>query len=215
MRHAAGLLRAGRRLALAAVPASALGCAQPGLPDPSATAAELERAVAAGDEGALTELMSEGARVELGEGAARRLLREQRRELGELGARFGAQGAEPRVTVSVALEEGREATLSFEQGRYRIDAAGVLPSSAGTVPAALAELRAALEQRSFAALYGLLSVEARRALERELTSLVEALASPQALDVRVEGDDATVQLGGGHWVKLRREGGAWRVSDFE
>ena len=32
---------------------------------------------------------------------------------------------------------------------------------------------------------------------------------------RVRGDEAEVQVPGGHWVRLKQEAGIWRVRDFD
>jgi hypothetical protein len=60
-----------------------------------------------------------------------------------------------------------------------------------------------------------LSPSTRSAVESDLRSLVDGLAQPDGLDVQVSGDVASVQLQGGHSVKLRREAGVWKVEDFD
>jgi hypothetical protein len=35
------------------------------------------------------------------------------------------------------------------------------------------------------------------------------------LDVKVSGDNAVVDVPGGHQVKLRRQGGVWQILDFD
>jgi hypothetical protein len=80
---------------------------------------------------------------------------------------------------------------------------------------ALDGLRRALARRSYPALLRVLSAESRGAVETDLRALAAALENPATLDVKVEGDRADVDVGGGHRVTLRREGGTWRVEDIE
>ena len=53
------------------------------------------------------------------------------------------------------------------------------------------------------------------AIEGDLRSLVVGLEHPEGLEVNVAGDAATVQIPGGHEVKLKREAGVWHVEDFD
>ena len=59
-----------------------------------------------------------------------------------------------------------------------------------------------------------LSAETRGALESDVSAIVRGLEDPETLDVEVEGDEAEVELPGGHVVKLKRESGIWRVEDL-
>jgi hypothetical protein len=60
-----------------------------------------------------------------------------------------------------------------------------------------------------------LSPATRAAVEADLRSLVSGLEKPETLQVQTNGDSATVQVPGGHRVRLKREGGIWRVDDFD
>ncbi len=55
----------------------------------------------------------------------------------------------------------------------------------------------------------------RAAVERDLRSLVEGLERSETLPIQVAGDAASVDVPGGHHVRLRRDGGLWRVDDFD
>jgi hypothetical protein len=44
---------------------------------------------------------------------------------------------------------------------------------------------------------------------------VNGLERAETLHVLVTGDAAVVTVPGGHTVKLRRDGGVWRVDDFD
>jgi hypothetical protein len=60
-----------------------------------------------------------------------------------------------------------------------------------------------------------LSPATRAAMENDLRALVEGLNEPGTLPVKANGDAAVVNVPGGHQVKLKREGGVWRVEDFD
>ena len=105
--------------------------------------------------------------------------------------------------------------LDVEEGGFRVSSADGLPAAARSPAAALEQLRRALARRSYAELMRVLSPATRSAIESDLRSLVDGLSHPEGLDVQVSGDVASVQIQGGHFVKLRRDGGIWRVEDFD
>jgi len=59
------------------------------------------------------------------------------------------------------------------------------------------------------------SAATRSSMENDLRSLVDGLDEPGTLDVKVSGDEAQVPVPGGHHVKLKRDGGVWRIEDFD
>ena len=65
------------------------------------------------------------------------------------------------------------------------------------------------------ALMRVLSPATRSAIESDLRTLVDGLSRPEGLNVQVSGEVAAVQIQGGHLVRLRREGGVWKVEDFD
>ena len=84
-----------------------------------------------------------------------------------------------------------------------------------TPEAALDQLRRVLARRSYAGLLRVLTPRTRAMIEQDLRSLVDGLDKPDTLAVHVAGDSATVIVPGGHHVRLRRDGGVWRVDDFD
>jgi hypothetical protein len=44
---------------------------------------------------------------------------------------------------------------------------------------------------------------------------VTGLEHPETLPVQVSGESATVAVPGGHHVRMKRDGGVWRVDDFD
>ena len=60
-----------------------------------------------------------------------------------------------------------------------------------------------------------LSPTTRASVENDLRALVDGLSEPERLPVQLSGDAAVVPVPGGHQVRLKREGGVWRVEDFD
>ena len=93
--------------------------------------------------------------------------------------------------------------------------AGALPGGARTPEQALDQLRRVIARRSYAGLMRVLSPATRAAIEQDLRSLVDGLEHPETLPVQVTGDTALTNVPGGHRVRLKRDGGVWRVDDFD
>jgi hypothetical protein len=144
-----------------------------------------------------------------------RLVADERAELSEQAKTLRRRGFAVRARALVRYADGEIATLALERGGFRVAAADALPARARTPVEALAALRRVLARRSYAGLMRVLSPATRDAIEEDLRQLVEGLERPEGLQVHVAGDVATVQIPGGHEVRLRREAGFWRVDDFD
>jgi hypothetical protein len=192
-----------------------VACSRPAVPDPRAAVDAYAKALARGDADAVYRMMTVESRREYGLDGTRRLLSDARQELAQEGRALARAPGEIRTVATVRFVDGERAELVLERGKLCIRTADVLPYAARTPEEALASLRAALGRRSYPALVRVLSSESRSAAEQELRALVEGLENPDALDVRVRGDEAEVQVPGGHSVKLRREAGIWRVRDVD
>lgn len=203
-------------LSLAALAAlAALACSRSALPDPNDAATEYARAAERGDADAIFDMLTEKARVAQGKEGTRRLVNDSRAELSRQGRALASPQAKVKMGARLRYADGEQVELDVEQGRFAIRSASVLPTGARTPAQALAELRAALARRSYAALIRVLSSETRSAMESDLRSLVEGLEQPETLDVKVSGDSAEVEVPGGHRIRLKREGGTWRIEDFD
>lgn len=200
---------------LVALWAAVAGCARPSLPDPRDTARAYADAVARGDAERVHALLTRASQRDFGrEGTARRV-REERAELAANARALSAPGLRVEATATIPLTNGDDVELTLEGEGFRVDAAETLPSAARTPAEALEGLRQALGRRSYAALLRVLSAETRFAIETDLRALAAGLGDPRSLDVRVNGDRAEVELPGGHSVRLKREGGIWRVDDVK
>jgi hypothetical protein len=200
-------------VALASLGAGA--CARAAIPPPEATAAEFARAARQGDSEAVYALLSREARERYGSSGVRERVRDAK---GELVRRAQALEKGPLVVqqqAEVRYLDGESARLTVERGGFRISSASGLPERSETPAEALESLRRALARRSYAQLSRVLSAETRSALERDMSSLVIGLETPETLPLEVDGDRAEVSIPGGHKVWLRKESGTWKVHDFE
>ncbi len=195
--------------------ATALGCARSALPDPEATVLAYAEAARHGDAEAIHAMLTTESQQAFGLEGTRRLVADSSVEMVRQGEALSADQIRIEAEAIVRLADGERATLVVEDGAFRIASAGVLPAGARTPAEALAELRQALARRSYASLLRVLDSDSRGALEDDLRTLVMSLDEPDTLDVKITGDAAEVSLPDGHWVKLKREAGVWKVEDFD
>jgi len=203
--------------ALALVAAlAALGCGITRIPDPKDAVASYAEAAARGDADAIYEMMSEKGRRALSREEVRKIVADEKAELVDQGKAVTAAGVTVKSRARVRFADGEDATLVLDrEGTFRIASADALPAGARTPEQALEQLRRVLARRSYAGLMRVLTPATRSAIESDLRSLVVGLENAEGLEVQVAGDAATVQIPGGHEVKLRREAGVWHVEDFD
>ncbi|HEY0462574.1 MAG TPA: hypothetical protein VGC79_00115 [Polyangiaceae bacterium] len=202
-------------LGLAPLVGLAVGCAEARLPDPKLAAAEYAAAARAGDSERIYALLSAEAQRDYGRQGTRRLVYQAKLELSRQGAALLSPASRVQASAEIRFEDGESALFDLEDGAFHLSSLGTVPSRPRSPSEALGDFRRALARRSYPALLGVLSAETRQALEGDLKSLVEGLENPETLDVKVSGDNAVVQVPGGHQVKLRREAGVWHVQDFD
>ncbi len=202
-------------LGLAPLVGLAVGCAEARLPDPKLAAAEYAAAARAGDSERIYALLSAEAQRDYGRQGTRRLVDQAKLELSRQGAALLSPASRVQASAEIRFEDGESALFDLEDGAFHLSSLGTVPSRPRSPSEALGDFRRALARRSYPALLGVLSAETRQALEGDLKSLVEGLENPETLDVKVSGDNAVVQVPGGHQVKLRREAGVWHVQDFD
>ena len=191
------------------------GCAGHAVPDPKSAADEYASAAARGDADAIYEMMKMSAQKSRSRDDVRLLVKEQRGELSEQAKLVTARDARVEATARLRYEDGEEAQLELRDGRFWITSSGALPGGSRTPEQALDQLRRVLARRSYAGLMRVLTPTTRAAIEQDLRSLVTGLERPETLHVQVTGDAAVVTVQGGHTVKLKRDGGVWRVDDFD
>ncbi len=197
--------------------APAAGCGAGNLRDPRDAVSAYAQAAARGDADAIYEMMSDRARRALSREEVRRIVADEKAELVDQSkALTTGAGLVVKSRARVRFADGEDATLVVDgDGAFRIATADALPAGARSPEQALEQLRRVLARRSYAGLMRVLSPATRSAIEGDLRSLVIGLEHPEGLEVNVAGDSATVQIPGGHEVKLRREAGVWHVEDFD
>ena len=193
----------------------AAGCAEARLPDPKHVAARYAEAARAGDAERIFALLSAEAQRDYGRQGTRKLVEQAKGELNRQGAALLSPASRVQASAEIRFEDGESALFDLEEGAFHLSSLGTVPSRPRSPSEALGDFRRALARRSYPALLGVLSAETREALEGDLKSLVEGLENPDTLDVKVSGDNAVVEVPGGHQVKLRRESGVWHIQDFD
>ena len=198
-----------------AIGLSTWGCASQRLPDPKVTARAYASAALRGDADAVYALLTPEGQRALGPDGTKQLVKESRAEISRTAR--AVQGEEARVEASAETRftDGESAILVLEEGRFLVDATSLLPARPRTPGQALSGLRRALSRRSYPALMAALASDSQGAVEADIGALVSGLEHPETLDIQVNGDVAEVQLPTGHLIKLKREGGIWRVLDFD
>jgi len=121
---------------------------------------------------------------------------------------------ERRALVTLGGEEGtvRALVLVEEDGALRVEAGVLGVPSLDTPERAIAALHRALAREISLGPGALLVEEERRAWLEERVRYRDGTASPDALDVRVQGDSATATTPLGDEIVLLREGAEWRVA---
>jgi hypothetical protein len=190
-------------------------CASSEVPDPKSAADTYAAAAARGDAEAIYDMMTTSAQKERTKDDVRKIVLDQKAELAEQAQAIRSKDARVEATARLSFEDGEEAALELKDGRFFVTSAGALPGGARTPEQALDQLRRVVARRSYAGLMRVLSPATRAAIEQDLRSLVDGLDKPDTLQVSVTGDNATVSVPGGHHVRLKRDGGVWRVEDFD
>ncbi len=194
----------------------ALGCSPSAIPNPREAVSAYAAAAAKGDADAIYEMMSDKSRRSLSRDEVRKIIAGERAELVDQSKAITAPSVVIKSRARVRYADGEDTSLDLdEQGVFRISSADALPAGAKTPEQALEQLRRVLSRRSYAGLMRVLSPATRSAIEGDLRSLVVGLEHPEGLEVNIAGETATVQIPGGHEVKLKREAGVWHVEDFD
>jgi phosphoglycolate phosphatase-like HAD superfamily hydrolase len=194
---------------------STQACVSAGVPDPHDAARSYAEAAVRGDAQALYAMMTAESQRARSKDDIRNVVAGERDELAEQGRELARPDVRVEATARARYADGEEAALDLRDGRYGVTATGALPGGGRTPEEALDQLRRVLARRSYAGLMRVLSPATRTSIENDLRALVDGLSYPERLPVQLTGDAAVVPVPGGHQVKLKREGGVWRVEDFD
>jgi hypothetical protein len=192
-----------------------VGCVGRTIPDPKAAADEYAALAARGDSDRIYAMMTLSARKARSKDDVRKIVADERAELAEQARAMAAKDVRVSATARLRFEDGEETALELKEGRFLVTSAGALPGGARTPEEALDQLRRVVARRSYAGLMRVLSPSTRTAIEQDLRALVVGLEHPDTLPFQTNGDTANVAVPGGHHVTLKRDGGVWRVEDFD
>ncbi len=190
-------------------------CANGSIPDPKEAAADYARLAAKGDSERIYDMMTSEGQKDRTRDDVKKIVETERQELADQAKAMMAPSTRVQATARLRFDDGEETALELRGGRFWVTAAGALPGGAHTPEAALDQLRRVVARRSYAGLLRVLTPRTRAMIEQDLRGLVEGLENPDTLAVHVTGDSASVIVPGGHHVRLKREGGVWRVDDFD
>ena len=127
--------------AIALLGAAPAACASHPVPDPKGAADAFARAAAAGDADGLYGMMTASAQKERSLADVRQVVRSERAELADEGRALASKDARVEATARVRFEDGEEAALDLDHGRFAVTSAGALPGGARTPEEALDQLR--------------------------------------------------------------------------
>ena len=215
MKNAARALRVAAFGAAAIACAGPCGCVSSHVPDPRDAAQAYATAASHGDVDGLYGMMTTASRHARSKEEVRALVVGERAELSDQAKAVSGPDVRVDATARLRFADGEEAALDLHDGRYWVTSAGTFPGGARTPEQALEQLRRVLARRSYSGLLRVLSPATRAAVESDMRTLVDGLTEAGSLPVQLSGDAALVPVPGGHQVKLKREGGVWRVDDFD
>jgi hypothetical protein len=196
---------------------AALGCASgASIPDPRVAAERYAAAAEAGDADTIYGMLTKRSQATTSKAEVQASVAAARAELKDQAAEIRKAAPSIVAVARVRYEDGTEAALTLEDGKFRVASAGVLPGGGSTPEEALAAFRETLKRRSYPAMLRILTPQMRASIEAQLRGLVDALEDPSALQIpSTSGDELEVKLKDGHRVKLRRENKIWYVENFE
>jgi hypothetical protein len=160
-------------------------------------------------------MMSQSAQTGRTRDEVRKIVASEREELAEQASALRSKESRVSATARLRFDDGEEAALELRDGHFWVTSAGAAPGGARSPEQALDQLRRVVARRSYAGLMRVLTPATRAAIEQDLRSLVTGLEKPDTLQIQVTGDSAVVNVPGGHHVRLKRDGGVWRVDDFD
>jgi hypothetical protein len=203
------------------------GCA-PALRDPETTLHAYARALEEGRADDAYRMLSEEARRGMSIEAFRRLVRESRDDVKEIGQALSRPTSAPLVTATLTTPSGQEMELLLENGAWRVDATAIDLYAQDTPRHAVMGFVRALERKRYDILLryvpdahkeGLDAAKLKTAweghdkdeMDQVLTSLRQAL--PGAA-IEEAGDSAQMPYGPGV-MRFVREHGVWKIEDFD
>jgi hypothetical protein len=193
----------------------AAACGFGAIPDPKDAARDFAQAADRGDTNRIYDMMTSEGQKERTREDVRHIVEGEHLELVDEAKAVTAPATRVQATARLHFDDGEETALELRGGRFWVTSAGALPGGANTPESALDQLRRVVARRSYAGLLRVLTPRTRAMIEQDLRSLVEGLENAETLSIHVTGDSASAIVPGGHHVRLKRDGGVWRVDDFD
>jgi len=209
------------RACLAAVTGAALitGCGGgQALAPAHHTARAYADAVRRGDAEAVYALLDEETRASLTLDALRAQMVEASEELREQATAVEAALSDPQLVetrASVPLRTGQHAILVIEGERWRLVGTLLDAVSLATPADAVMAFRSALERRSLASIGRILARAPRAEIDAQIERFLLDTEDQPALDVDIQGNEATVRTASGRIIRMVREAGEWHVLSVE
>jgi hypothetical protein len=188
------------------------------VPDPRTAAEEWAAAAEKGDADALHGMLSKRSRATLSKADVAATVASTRVELKDQAAEIRDKAKKNEI-VAVAIlrwDDGAEASLILESGKFRVKNAILMPGGGATPTEAVAGFREALRRRSYPALLRFLSPALRATVEAQLKGLEKSIGEPEKLPYPTDaGDEIEIKLENGHKIKLKRVEKTWYIDNFE
>lgn len=169
-----------------------------------------------GEIDAAYNLLSERQRQRISHEEFRQRAQQYSEELEAQSRELRRQMSEPiPVTAEVHLETGEIATLTLQEGRWRIAEGAANAVSLASPLQTVRALRRALQRRSYFGVLRVLGREARSQVEDEVARIVEGLDDEESFTVEITGNRARINYDGEHFIDLEREDGEWVIVDMD
>ncbi|MEO8878750.1 MAG: hypothetical protein ABI461_24380 [Polyangiaceae bacterium] len=215
-------------LCLALAASSATGCGGSGAEDPQAVLHAYARALEDGRADDAYRMLSDDARRGISSEAFRRMVKDDPKEVQEIGRSLQRPTTPAVVTATVTSTNGQELALVLERGRWRVDTSAIDLYAQDTPRHAVQGFVRALDRHRYDIILryvpdahkeGLDVTKLKAAWEgadkEEMAQVLAALKQtlPSA-SIEETGERATLAYGAGT-MQLVREHGLWKIEDFD
>ncbi|MBK8412995.1 MAG: hypothetical protein IPL19_34095 [Sandaracinaceae bacterium] len=182
------------------------------------TARAYADAVRRGDAEAVYALLDAETRASLTLDDLRAQMAEAPEELREQATAVEAALGDPQLVetrASVPLRTGQHAVLVIEGERWRLVGTLLDAVSLATPEDAVMAFRSALERRSLSSIGRILARAPRAEIDAQIERFLLDTEDQPALDVDIQGNEATVRTASGRVIRMVREAGEWHVLSVE
>ncbi len=182
------------------------------------TARAYADAVARGDAEAVYALLDAETRAGLTLDQLRAQMADAPEELREQATAVTAALPDPQLVdtrASVPLRSGQSVVLVVEGERWRLVGTLLDSVSLATPEDAVMAFRSALERRSLSSISRILARAPRAEIDAQIERFLLDTEDEPALDVDIQGNEATVRTASGRVIRMVREAGEWHVLSVE